>query len=168
MRKERLFLNIQLTCIVQLYTITLYSTTIQFSYIIKLYNHTIPSNSINRILNRIQPPAKGGKSMNLEKILPLTETTFYILLALRKPGHGYAVMQEVEALSGGRVRIAAGTMYGAIDNLTQQKLIEAIPSKDPRRKVYQLTFTGEQVINLEARRLEKLLEVYHSTEQKEG
>ena len=105
--------------------------------------------------------------MNLEKILPLTETTFYILLALRKPGHGYAVMQEVEALSGGRVRIAAGTMYGAIDNLTQQKLIEAIPSKDPRRKVYQLTFTGEQVINLEARRLEKLLEVYHSTEQKE-
>ena len=52
--------------------------------------------------------------MNLNKYLPLTETTFYILLSLKEPSHGYAIMQKVEELSNGRVRIAAGTMYGAI------------------------------------------------------
>ncbi|MBE6072007.1 MAG: PadR family transcriptional regulator, partial [Clostridium butyricum] len=47
----------------------------------------------------------------------------YILLSLKEPSHGYAIMQKVEELSDGRVRIAAGTMYGAIENLLKQKLI---------------------------------------------
>ena len=50
--------------------------------------------------------------------IALTETTYYILLSLLEPGHGYAVMQKAEELSEGRVRIAAGTMYGALDNLS--------------------------------------------------
>lgn len=52
--------------------------------------------------------------MNRDKNLPLTETVYYVLLALLEPLHGYAVMQKVEELSGGQVRLAAGTMYGAI------------------------------------------------------
>ncbi|EHI68654.1 transcriptional regulator, PadR domain protein [Streptococcus ictaluri 707-05] len=55
--------------------------------------------------------------MKRHKNLPLTETTSYILLALLEPGHGYHIMQKVEEMSDGDVRIAAGTMYGAIENL---------------------------------------------------
>ena len=65
--------------------------------------------------------------MNRSKYLPLTETTFYILVALLEPGHGYYIMQKVEELSGGDVRVAAGTMYGAIENLLGLKWIKAVP-----------------------------------------
>ncbi|MCI2047676.1 MAG: PadR family transcriptional regulator [Faecalibacterium sp.] len=105
--------------------------------------------------------------MNLEKELPLTETTYYILLALRKPGHGYAVMQRAEELSDGRVRIAAGTMYGAIDHLSRCKWIEAVPSEDPRRKVYQTTKEGFAVLQLEAQRLEHMLTIYHQMQEEQ-
>ena len=91
--------------------------------------------------------------MNLNKYLPLTETTFYIMIALKEPSHGYAVMQKVEELSDGKVRIAAGTMYGAIDNLLKQKLIENVPSEDKRRKLYKLSENGIEVIKLEIERL---------------
>ncbi|AGL02803.1 PadR family transcriptional regulator [Desulfoscipio gibsoniae] len=105
--------------------------------------------------------------MNVSKYLPLTETTFYIMLALRKAGHGYAVMQKVEELSKGRVRIAAGTMYGAIENLMKQKMIVSVPSEDARRKVYQLSPMGHEILALEVERLKNLVEVYEQTESEE-
>jgi DNA-binding PadR family transcriptional regulator len=98
-------------------------------------------------------------NMNLEKYLPLTETTFYTLLALKAPAHGYVIMQKVEELSSGSVRIAAGTMYGAIENLIKQKLIQSVPSEDKRRKVYQITDEGEKVLQLETQRLRHLVKV---------
>ena len=61
--------------------------------------------------------------MNRNKHLPLTETTYYILLALLEPAHGYSIMQTVEEMSDGDVRIAAGTMYGAIENLLKLQWI---------------------------------------------
>lgn len=91
--------------------------------------------------------------MNVSKYLPLTETTFYILVALLEPGHGYYIMQKVEELSKGKVRIAAGTMYGATDNLLNQKLIESVPSEDKRRKTYVITELGKEVLHSEAVRL---------------
>lgn len=91
--------------------------------------------------------------MNVSKYLPLTETTYYILVALLEPGHGYYIMQKVEELSNGKVRIAAGTMYGATDNLLKQKLIEAVPSEDKRRKTYVITELGKEVLHSEAERL---------------
>lgn len=100
--------------------------------------------------------------MNLSQYLPLTETTYFILLALLKPGHGYYVMQKVEELSGGKVRIAAGTMYGAIENLLKQKWIESVPSNDKRRKVYQITILGKEVLNLETARLRDLIRIAES------
>lgn len=99
--------------------------------------------------------------MNLEKYLPLTETTYYILLSLLEPGHGYAVMQKAEKLSGGRVRIAAGTMYGALDNLLRQKLIVSVPSSDPRRKMYRITAEGTRVLQLESQRLKHMIDIYN-------
>ncbi len=98
--------------------------------------------------------------MNLEKSLPLTETTFYILLSLLEPMHGYGVMQKVEELSDGSVRIAAGTMYGAIENLSKNKFIKTIPSDDKRRKLYQVTEEGKELLELEAKRLKHSVGVY--------
>jgi DNA-binding PadR family transcriptional regulator len=91
--------------------------------------------------------------MNVKKYLPLTETTYYILVALLEPGHGYYIMQKVEELSNGKVRIAAGTMYGATDNLLKQKLIQAVPSEEKRRKTYVITELGKEVLHNEAERL---------------
>lgn len=102
--------------------------------------------------------------MNILKSLPLTETTFYILLALRESGHGYAVMQKVEELSGGKVRIAAGTMYGAIENLTKQKLIISVPSDDSRKKMFKISEVGREVLASEVKRLKHLVQIYEETE----
>ena len=80
--------------------------------------------------------------MNRNKYLPLSETTYYVMLALRKPSHGYAIMQEIQLLSEGEVRIAAGTLYGALDHLLKGGLIKRVESNDARRKVYVLTPKG--------------------------
>lgn len=97
--------------------------------------------------------------MNINKLLPLTETTFYIMISFLTPSHGYAVMQKVEELSKGRVRIAAGTMYGAIENLRKQKLIQEVSSEDKRRRVYILTQLGKEVLALESERLKQLVSI---------
>ncbi|MDT2750063.1 PadR family transcriptional regulator [Streptococcus parauberis] len=95
--------------------------------------------------------------MKRDKNIPLTETTFYVLLALLEPAHGYVIMQKVEDMSNGDVRIAAGTMYGAIDNLLKQKWIKSVPSEDSRRKVYIITEKGKEMVNLEINRLKYLV-----------
>lgn len=94
--------------------------------------------------------------MRRNKHLPLTETTYYILLALLKTNHGYAIMQDVETMSEGEVRIAAGTMYGAIENLLKLGWIIAVPSTDSRRKMYHITPIGKSILALETERIRKL------------
>lgn len=94
--------------------------------------------------------------MDPDKFLPLSEATFYVLLALRQPNHGYAVMQQVEALSGGVVKIGPGTLYGAFATLEKQGLIQLLEEAD-RRKVYQLTAHGREVVRAQVRRLELML-----------
>ncbi len=98
--------------------------------------------------------------MNLNKFLPMTETTYYIMLSLLNPLHGYGIMQQVEQLSGGHVQIAPGTMYGALENLKKQKLIQMLPEESQqRRKVYQLTDLGKEVLLLEYRRMANLITI---------
>ncbi|TBL78527.1 PadR family transcriptional regulator [Paenibacillus thalictri] len=97
--------------------------------------------------------------MNRDKNLPLTETVYYILLALMEPAHGYFIMQKVEELSGGQVRMAAGTLYGAIENLVKLKYIQPIQSEDSRRKVYAITEQGKQILRLDYERMNHMLEV---------
>jgi len=97
--------------------------------------------------------------MNFDRFLPLTETTFYIMLSLLEPSHGYAVMQNVEQLSENKVKIAAGTLYGAFENLVRQKLIKAVATEDTRRKVYVLTAEGKEVLKLEIQRLKHLVSI---------
>ena len=94
--------------------------------------------------------------MARNKNLPLTETTYYILLALTQPLHGYGAIQEIEQLSEGTVKIAAGTMYGATENLLKLKWIKEVPSSDKRRRVYLITDVGKSILKLETQRLRSL------------
>jgi len=95
--------------------------------------------------------------MKRDKNLPLTETVYYILLALTEPTHGYVLMQRVEELSDGQVRLAAGTLYGAIENLLKKGFITAIPSDDIRRKVYAISQTGENILRADYERMKHML-----------
>jgi DNA-binding PadR family transcriptional regulator len=97
--------------------------------------------------------------MEREKHLPLTETVYYILLALVEPAHGYLIMQKVEELSGGQVRMAAGTLYGAIENLLKLKFIQPVASKDSRRKVYCITDEGLRILRLDLERMQHMIDV---------
>ena len=88
----------------------------------------------------------------------LTEGVYYILLSLNTPMHGYGIMQNVELLSGGRVRLAAGTLYGAINTMLERGWIQSLPGEtDSRRKEYQLTSAGRSVLQEEIHRLDELL-----------
>ncbi len=98
--------------------------------------------------------------MNLTKFLPLTETTYYILLSLNEPLHGYGIMQRVKELSRGSVDIAPGTLYGAIENLLKQKLIVFVSEDvEKRRKIYALSDLGRQVLVMDYRRMQELIAV---------
>jgi len=89
----------------------------------------------------------------------LTEAVYYILLSLITPRHGYGIIQNVETLSGGRVRLAAGTLYGAINTLLEKNWISALPGeKDSRKKEYIITGDGRQALSNELKRLQELLD----------
>lgn len=87
----------------------------------------------------------------------LTEAVFYILLSLDQPLHGYGIMQNVEKLSAGRVRLAAGTLYGALTTLSERGWIEALDGEDEsRRKEYRITADGKSAVRAELARLHEL------------
>ena len=87
----------------------------------------------------------------------LTEAVYYILLTLLRPRHGYGIMQTVEGLSGGRLRLAAGTLYGALNSLCEKGWIVALPGEGSRgKKQYRLTAEGLRAAQAELRRLQEL------------
>lgn len=89
--------------------------------------------------------------------MALTEAVFYILLSLFQPMHGYGIMQNTEALSGGRIKLAAGTLYGAISSLLEKGWIRALPGeKDSRKKEYIITDAGKLILQAELQRLREL------------
>ena len=100
---------------------------------------------------------KGG--FYVEKNIPLTEALFYILLAVRKPNHGYGITQEVEEITNGRVTLGPGTLYGAIQSLEKKGWIE-VYSEDTssrRKKEYIITPAGKAAFEEEKIRLTELL-----------
>ena len=98
-----------------------------------------------------------------EEASALTEPTFYILLSLHRPTHGYAIMQGVRELTGGRVSIGAGTLYGAINSLTEKGWIRAAGDRadsgrtSERRKAYVITEEGRRAFAREVERLKSLV-----------
>ena len=99
-------------------------------------------------------------------MLPLTPAVFHILLALADgPKHGYGIMQEVAAMTGERIRMGPGTLYGSIKRMLASGLIieseeRPVPERDDeRRRYYQLTEFGQRVAAAEMRRMENLVRV---------
>lgn len=93
-------------------------------------------------------------SVKAQKYIPLTEATYYILLSLVKPMHGYGIMQMVEEMTNGEVKLGPGTLYGNTTKLLKEKLIVEVASTD-RKKCYVLTPFGREVLELEFKRLQR-------------
>jgi len=99
-----------------------------------------------------------------ESLLPLPPATFHILVALADDDrHGYAIIKDVAARTGGELKLSAGTLYRSLDRMQEQGLIREIstrPAKDmddERRRYYRITAFGRAVALAEARRLERML-----------
>lgn len=92
----------------------------------------------------------------------LTEAVYYILLVLLEPKHGYGIMQDVEELSKGRIKLAAGTLYGALTNLQKKGWIILVSEvKERKKKEYLITEQGKKALEAEIRRLEELVNNGH-------
>ena len=90
--------------------------------------------------------------------IALTEAVYYILLSLHSPMHGYGIMQNVAELSGDRVNLAAGTLYGALDTMCKKGWIKELPGeKNSRKKQYEITVLGKEMVANEIVRLRELL-----------
>ncbi len=87
--------------------------------------------------------------------IPMTETGFYILLCLQKPNHGYGIVQLVDKMTDGEIRLAPGTMYGSLSKMEKDGLICFVREED-KRKIYQITELGTEVLQLELKRIERL------------
>ncbi len=87
---------------------------------------------------------------------PMTEAAFYILLAMTKPGHGYGMMQRIKELSGGRLTMGPGTLYGVLTRMNKDGWIRLTEEKD-RRKNYEITEAGRQALLIEYRRLKQMV-----------
>jgi DNA-binding PadR family transcriptional regulator len=106
-----------------------------------------------------------GEAPDPSPYLPLPPAALHIVLSLnRGERHGYAIMNDVERLSDGVIKMGPGTLYGTIKKLLSQGLIEQsdvrrdLELDDQRRKYYRLTALGEEVCAAEIHRLTNLLE----------
>ena len=87
--------------------------------------------------------------------VPMTESGFYILFCLQTPQHGYGISQQVKKMTGGSVNISAGTMYGTLSKMEKDGLIRFY-SEEEKRKLYQLTDLGREILAIEIERIERL------------
>ena len=87
--------------------------------------------------------------------VPMTETGFYILYCLQAPNHGYGVVQTVERLTDGEIRLAPGTMYGSLSKMEKDGLITFVREEE-KRMLYVITPLGEVVLQLELKRIRRL------------
>jgi DNA-binding PadR family transcriptional regulator len=105
-------------------------------------------------------------NIDAEALLPLPAATFQILVALADDDrHGYAIMQDVNARTGGAVKLSAGTLYRSVQRMLEQGLISEVRSRpakemdDERRRYYRITPFGRSVARAEARRLAQMLKL---------
>jgi DNA-binding PadR family transcriptional regulator len=90
--------------------------------------------------------------------VPMTETAFYILLCLREPNHGYGIVQKVETLTEGAIRLTPGTMYGSLSKMEKDGVIRFVREED-KRKIYQITELGSEILAIELERIERLYKI---------
>lgn len=92
-----------------------------------------------------------------KKYCPMTETTFYTLLALLLPNHGYGIMKFVKELTQGRVKMGTGTLYTMLGRLVDDGMIHVVSEADGKR-TYQITKDGRMLLNAEQERLKQQCE----------
>jgi len=85
----------------------------------------------------------------------MTETGFYILFCLQSPQHGYGIGQQVAQMTGRAVSISPGTMYGTLSKMEKDGLI-SFYAEEEKRKLYQITELGREILRLEINRIERL------------
>lgn len=90
--------------------------------------------------------------------VPMTETAFLILLCLCRPNHGYGIVQMVEKMTDGAIKLTPGTMYGSLSKMEKDSIIRFIREED-KRKIYQITDLGLEVLQLERKRIERLYQI---------
>ena len=105
-----------------------------------------------------------------DSFLPLPTPVFHILVAVAdRERHGYAIMQDVEARTGGKLRMSPGTLYGSIKRMLEDGLIEELDERpapehdDTRRRYYRITAFGRRVAVAESARLSRLLSQARAT-----
>ena len=87
--------------------------------------------------------------------VPMTETSFYILLCLREPNHGYGIVQKVKEITDGEIVLTPGTMYGSLSKMEKDGLIRFV-NEEEKRKIYTITELGTEVLELELKRIRRL------------
>ena len=97
--------------------------------------------------------------MPREKFVTLTEAMFYILICLQKECCGTDIMQQVHDMTDGRVRIGPGTLYNLLDQFLKNKMIQETGVLG-RRKNYQITEYGKELLDLEYKRIKQLAKDY--------
>ncbi|MHB8806833.1 MAG: PadR family transcriptional regulator [Anaerolineaceae bacterium] len=97
------------------------------------------------------------KTKDTEIVPPLTETSFYILISLMQPLHGYGILKKIEEMTDGRIIMGAGTLYGALKNLLASELIVEVQSDSDRRRNYHITASGKELVTKEMVRYEELI-----------
>lgn len=90
--------------------------------------------------------------------VPMTETAFYILLCLRKPNHGYGIVQMVNNMTDGAIRLAPGTMYGSLSKMEKDNIIRFVREEN-KRKIYEITELGLEVLEIELERINRLYKI---------
>lgn len=91
-----------------------------------------------------------------KKYIPMTETTYYTLLSVTVPRHGYAIMQYVSELTKGRIVLGTGTLYTMVGRLVADGIITTVPN-DEGKKTYQITEIGRELLEYETERLQNQL-----------
>lgn len=91
----------------------------------------------------------------IHSYIPMTETAFYILLSLKVPRHGYGIIKHVEELTDGRLTLGSGTIYGTLTKMQRDGII-AVYSDEERKKIYEITELGKQLMRKEILRLKEL------------
>jgi DNA-binding PadR family transcriptional regulator len=105
-----------------------------------------------------------SKDPSIDSLLPLPAATFHILMSIAdEDRHGYAIIQDVAARTGGELKLSAGTLYRSIQRMLEQGLIVELKERpapeldDERRRYYRITAFGTAVARAEARRLSQLV-----------
>lgn len=86
----------------------------------------------------------------------LTEQMFYILLVLRKPHHGYEIMQQIDEITHSRIKVGAGTLYTLLARFEEEGFIKKV-GEDQRKKIYRITKEGNELFEKERQRLKQML-----------